>query len=57
MIETDSPYMAPVPNRGKRNDSRNVRYICDRIAEIRGVSPREMEEITTRNALRFFNIK
>lgn len=57
MIETDSPYMAPVPNRGKRNDSRNVRYICDRLAEIRGVATEEMERITTENALKFFGIQ
>lgn len=57
MLETDSPYMAPTPNRGKRNDSRNLRYIRDRIAEIRGITPEELEAATTANALRFFGIQ
>ncbi len=57
MIETDSPYMSPVPNRGKRNDSRNLRYICDKIAEIRGISPEEAEVLTTANARSFFGLK
>ncbi len=56
MIETDSPYMAPVPNRGKRNDSGNVRYICERLAEIKGISPEECAEITMENGKRFFGI-
>ena len=56
MIETDSPYLAPVPNRGKRNDSRNLVYIRDKIAEIRGISPQEVEAATTENALRFFHL-
>ena len=57
MLETDSPYMAPEPNRGKRNDSRNLRYIRDKIAALRGISPQELEELTTRNALNFFGIR
>lgn len=57
MIETDSPYLAPVPNRGRRNDSRNLIYIRDRIAEIRGTTPEHVEEFTTRNALRFFGLE
>ena len=57
MIETDSPYLAPVPNRGKRNDSRNLIYIRDKIAEIRGTTPEHVEEFTTRNALRFFGLE
>ena len=56
MLETDSPYLAPEPNRGKRNDSRNLVYIRDKIAQLRGVSPEELEEQTTRNALKFFGI-
>ena len=56
MLETDAPYMAPEPNRGKRNDSRNLVYIRDRLALLRGITPREVEEQTTRNALRFFGI-
>lgn len=57
MLETDSPYMAPEPNRGKRNDSRNLVYIRDKIAQLRGVSPEELEEQTSRNALNFFGIQ
>lgn len=49
--------MAPEPNRGKRNDSRNLRYIRDKIAALRGISPQELEELTTRNALDFFGIR
>ena len=56
MLETDSPYLAPEPNRGKRNDSRNLVYIRDKIAALRGISPQELEEQTTRNALAFFGI-
>ncbi|MBR1780385.1 MAG: TatD family hydrolase [Oscillospiraceae bacterium] len=56
MIETDSPYLAPVPVRGRRNDSRNLVYIRDKIAEIRGISPEEVERATTENALRFFGL-
>lgn len=57
MLETDSPYLAPEPNRGRRNDSRNLVYIRDRIAQLRGVSPEELEEQTTQNALQFFGIR
>ncbi len=57
MLETDSPYMAPVPVRGRRNDSRNVRYICDCIAALRGMDPAELEAITFRNGKRFFGIE
>lgn len=57
MLETDSPYLAPEPNRGKRNDSRNLVYIRDKIAALRGISPEELEEQTSRNALNFFGIQ
>ena len=56
MIETDSPYMAPVPHRGKRNDSGYVVYICRKLAEVKGISPEECERITTENGKRFFRI-
>ena len=56
MIETDSPYMAPVPNRGQRNDSRNVAFICRKLAEVKGISPEECERITWENGKRFFRI-
>ena len=56
MIETDSPYMAPVPHRGKRNDSRYVVHTCERLAEIKGISVEECAEITLENGKRFFQI-
>ncbi|MEZ7872957.1 MAG: TatD family hydrolase, partial [Eubacteriales bacterium] len=56
LIETDSPYLAPVPMRGKRNDPALVRYICGKMAELRGMEEEEMSELTLRNALRFFGI-
>ena len=56
MIETDSPYMAPVPNRGQRNDSRNVSFICQKLAEVKGVSPEDCAHITMENGKRFFRI-
>ena len=57
MLETDCPYMAPVPFRGKRNHPGYVPHIAAKIAEIWGISPEEVGRITTENALRFFNIK
>ena len=46
MIETDSPYMAPAPHRGKRNDSGYVRHVCEKLAEIKGISFEECARIT-----------
>ena len=57
MIETDSPYLTPVPNRGKRNDSTNVHYVARRMAEVLGIEAEEMARITLENGKRFFNIK
>ena len=57
MIETDSPYLTPVPNRGKRNDSTNVHYVARRMAEVLGIDAEEMARITLENGKRFFNIK
>lgn len=56
LIETDSPYLSPEPNRGKRNDSRNVKYVAEKIAEIRDTSIGEIAKITYENAIRIFNI-
>jgi TatD DNase family protein len=56
MIETDSPYLAPVPHRGKRNDSRYVPLVAEKIAEYKGIDPAEVERVTTENGLRFFGI-
>ncbi|MDO5310799.1 MAG: TatD family hydrolase [Clostridia bacterium] len=56
MIETDCPYMAPEPHRGERNHSGYVRYVAEKMAEIKGVSYEEMVDITNRNAKRFYGI-
>ena len=55
LLETDSPYLAPVPNRGKRNSSLNIPYVVEKIAEIKGVSQEEVEEVTWKNSFRVFS--
>lgn len=57
LLETDSPYLAPVPNRGKRNSSLNIPYIAEEIAGIKGVSYDEVIRITRQNAENLFGIK
>lgn len=54
VLETDSPYLAPVPNRGKRNSSLNLCYVAEEIAQIKGISAKEVEQITFENAKRLF---
>jgi TatD DNase family protein len=54
LIETDSPFLAPVPFRGKRNEPAYVHHIADKIAEIHSKSPAEIASITTANAARLF---
>ena len=54
VLETDAPFMAPVPFRGKRNESSYLTYVCDRIAELRGISPDEVNAATDANARRLF---
>ena len=56
MIETDAPYLAPVPFRGKRNDSGHVHLVAEKIAEIKGITAEEVEHITWENSKRFFGI-
>jgi len=56
LIETDCPYLAPVPVRGKRNDSRYLRHIAEKIAEIKGMAPEEIARITLNNGRRFFRV-
>lgn len=56
MIETDAPYLTPVPYRGKRNESAYVHYVCEKMAELKGVSYEAVAEATKNNALRFFKI-
>ena len=56
LIETDSPYLAPEPVRGTRNDPRNVRYIAQKIGEAKQISLEEVSKITYKNAKTIFNI-
>lgn len=56
LIETDSPYLTPEPNRGKRNDSRNVKYVAQKIADIKGLTLDEVAKITYENAMKIFEI-
>ncbi len=56
IIETDAPYLTPHPYRGKRNEPAYTTLVRDKIAELWGISPEKVEEITTKNAKRLFNI-
>ena len=56
LIETDSPYLAPEPVRGTRNDSRNLKYIVKKIAQVREMKEDEIAKITYENAKRLFKI-
>lgn len=57
LLETDAPYLAPVPFRGKRNDSRKLTYVAEAISEIKGITPEAVIRITEENALRFYRIR
>ena len=57
LIETDAPYMTPVPYRGKRNDSTYLKFVVQKIAEIKGISEDEVEYVTSQNARKLFDIK
>lgn len=56
VLETDSPYLTPVPFRGKRNESGYIRYVCEKLADIKGISVEEAAEQTSRNAERIFGL-
>ena len=56
LLETDSPYLAPEPYRGKRNTSLNLPYVIQEIAALKGISYEEVVEITEENANRLFRI-
>lgn len=56
MLETDCPYLTPVPFRSKINEPKYLTYIAEKIAEIRGLSTSEVDRLTTENAQRFFKI-
>lgn len=57
LLETDCPYMAPVPNRGKRNSSLNLPYVVEAIAMIKGIKTEEVEAQTYQNAERLFHME
>ncbi len=57
LIETDSPYLSPEPLRGRRNDSRNVKYIAQKIADVKNMKLEEVARITYQNAKEIFRIK
>ncbi len=57
LIETDSPYMAPEPVRGTRNEPANVRFVGIKLAELRGETPEEAAAYTTENAMRVYGLK
>lgn len=56
LLETDAPYLAPVPHRGERNESSYLPLIAQKVAEVKGLTREECERITTENAERLFNI-
>ena len=56
MIETDAPYLSPIPYRGKRNESSYVAHVAECIAELRGTSPEAIADATTNTAITFFNL-
>jgi len=56
VVETDSPYLTPEPNRGKRNEPAYVKYTAQKVAEVKGLSLEKLAELTTQNAKNFFGI-
>lgn len=57
VLETDCPYLTPVPHRGGRNESAYVRYVCEKVAQLKGLTPEEVAVATTANAERAFKVK
>ena len=57
LFRSDSPYFAPEPVRGKRNEPKNVNYVAEMIASLRGMTKEEVVDITRKNALKLFNIE
>ena len=56
LLETDCPYLAPVPNRGKRNSSLNLKYVAEDIAQIKGMDVSDVIDITCKNAMSMYGI-
>ncbi|MBP3888302.1 MAG: TatD family hydrolase [Cellulosilyticum sp.] len=57
LIETDCPYLTPVPHRGERNDSSYLKFVVEKIAEIKGISTDEVAQVSSENAKKLFRIK
>lgn len=57
LLETDCPYMAPVPMRGKRNNSAYISYVAEKIADIKNIQVHDLLDITSENAMNLFNIR
>ena len=56
VIETDCPYLTPVPHRGERNDSSYLKFVVQKIAQIKGISEAEVEMVSSQNAKKLFRI-
>ena len=56
ILETDAPYLAPIPFRGKRNESSYLRLVAEKLAEIKGISLEEIATQTTVNALKMYQL-
>jgi TatD DNase family protein len=56
VLETDSPYLAPTPNRGKRNESSFLLHIAEKLADVKGIPLKTVGEITTKNAIELFKL-
>jgi TatD DNase family protein len=56
MLETDSPYLTPVPHRGKLNEPAHVRFVCQKVAELKGLTPQEVERTTDLTARKFYRL-
>jgi TatD DNase family protein len=57
ILETDAPYLAPVPFRGKRNEPAYIKLVAEKISAVTGYSVDEIEQLTTANAMKLFNVK
>lgn len=57
MVETDAPYLTPVPHRGERNEPAYVRFVAEKVAELKRIPLEEVERVTTQNVMRVFGIK
>ena len=57
VVETDAPYLAPVPFRGKRNECSYLKYVVEKLSEVKNISKEEVENITTKNAEKLFSLK